>query len=292
MLVTLVLLLALIGWHVYKVRHHQNGTSTSSTVKLTNVSYGPYPRQVLDVYGAAGAAKAQPIVVMVHGGGWSAGDKSSLSTDAQTLASANFTVFNIDYRLDSSQLPGYPMELNDVEAAIKWAIQNGPKYGGDVHNVMLIGGSAGANLVDLAGPLLNQQQPHTVAAVVSLSSATDLVALTSELYQLAGANPGVYSMQLTNLSQLLGCKVIQNNCSLTTEQNTSPIDIVTAANCPAFLNFNSQNEKIPLPQATSFNDKLKQLGCQATLQILPGTAHAFAYFTNVQSTIISYLKAH
>ena len=41
---------------------------------LSNVSYGPHARNVLDFWKAGGAGP-RPLLVYVHGGGWITGDK-------------------------------------------------------------------------------------------------------------------------------------------------------------------------------------------------------------------------
>jgi acetyl esterase/lipase len=45
-----------------------------------NVSYGQHPRQVYDLYLPEGRTQENTkVIVLVHGGGWTSGDKSDMS---------------------------------------------------------------------------------------------------------------------------------------------------------------------------------------------------------------------
>ena len=57
-------------------RENIQTTVSTDDYTLTEYSYGPTERHMLDVY-KGGATKLAPIIVMVHGGGWQIGDKAS-----------------------------------------------------------------------------------------------------------------------------------------------------------------------------------------------------------------------
>lgn len=108
--------------------------------------------QTLDIYvagEAAGEAK-QPVMVMVHGGGWSGGDKANRSIG---LDKANFFVprgmvyVALNYRL--SPEVQHPEHVRDVARALAWVHDNIAAYGGDTERMILMGHSAGAHLAAL-----------------------------------------------------------------------------------------------------------------------------------------------
>src|SRR5213075_2196302 len=77
----------------------------------------------LDAYVPEGAGPF-PAVILVHGGGWTAGDKSGgpkkalIAPMQEPLERAGFAWFSVNYRLAPKHR--YPACIEDVEAAIRW----------------------------------------------------------------------------------------------------------------------------------------------------------------------------
>lgn len=135
--------------------------STGSSLAVEMIIHRDLPyaepkneRQCLDIYTSAGA-KAGPVVVWIHGGGWRQGDKSELAvgTPGQHLLKPQAVVDRggvfvaINYRfvptVDLKTMTG------DVAKAIAWAKRHAPKYGGDPEKILVMGHSAGAQLAAL-----------------------------------------------------------------------------------------------------------------------------------------------
>jgi acetyl esterase len=254
---------------------------------IKDVAYGSDPLQKLDIYSAK--VPNSPVVVFVHGGGWTTNDKSDVGTQASALRQQGNVIFNINYRLDSATVGAFPMEIDDVKAAAQYAITNAAQYNGDPSKIILLGGSAGGQLVGMAAEQLNDAASGTVKAVVSLSGPTDFVSLIQD------DKNGVFGTKKTgkdfaaNVPQALGCAL--NDCTVATETQWSPASHVTAANCPAggWLIFNSDAELIPLDQPNAMEAALQQNGCPVTKTILPGTDHAFSYWGDVKPAIASFI---
>jgi acetyl esterase len=227
----------------------------------------------------------EPSVILVHGGGWSAGDAKGMNTDSQELATAGYVVFNINYPLDSSSQPGYPVQENAVVAATNWVIKNGARYGADTQRVNLLGGSSGATLAIHAAERVNTTKPHTVLTATSLSGRMDFLNFEQDL---GGGYDDSFNPTV-NIPQYLGCSF--NSCSAAEEKAASPVDHVNA-NCPAFLLFNSQAEDMPLDQAQKMQNVAQKHACAVTLQIVPGNNHAFAYYNQVLPQIEQFLAAY
>lgn len=150
----------------------------------------------LDVYHAAGATDRRPVVVYVHGGGWSTGDKRNQIADKVALFRGEDYVFvSVNYRLspvavgpDYTNRIKFPDHNVDVADAIGWVVDNIADYGGDPGRVALLGHSAGAHLValtatnpdflarvgltpsDLAGVIPVDTEGYDVAAQVAAGS--------------------------------------------------------------------------------------------------------------------------
>ncbi len=112
---------------------------------LSNISYGANAAQVMDIYLPANRTENTKVFVMIHGGGWNAGDKSDFKTSSAWLKVTfpNHAIININYRLATLTQPGYNMQIEDIQSAI--AEIRKPIYGVG-EDIFVIGGSAGAQL--------------------------------------------------------------------------------------------------------------------------------------------------
>jgi arylformamidase len=118
-------------------------------VELTrDVLYGADPLlQSLDVYRPLNAREALPVLIFLHGGGWSGGDKGRDPTRGVFFARAGIVYITANYRL--SPAVRHPAHAEDVARAVAWVRQNIARYGGDRSSVYLMGHSAGAHLAAL-----------------------------------------------------------------------------------------------------------------------------------------------
>ena len=85
-----------------------------------------------------------PMVVNIHGGGWSLGSKEMDEALCKYLAERGYVVFNINYRLAPEFK--FPAQVNDGLGAVIWAKDHAEKYSGDRERVAVMGDSAGCNL--------------------------------------------------------------------------------------------------------------------------------------------------
>jgi len=87
-----------------------------------------------------------PVIIHYHGGGFIsplvAGLEQSLWQDAKTYGAI---VFAVDYRVAPEHK--FPAAVNDSYEAFKWISENAQRFGGDTSKLMMMGISAGANLV-------------------------------------------------------------------------------------------------------------------------------------------------
>lgn len=103
----------------------------------------------LDIYVPQGAEGA-PVLVMVHGGGWRAGDKRNRGVGpnlAERYCGEGFVFASVNYRLVPAGK--HPANVQDVAKAIAWIHDHAAEYGGDPDSIALMGHSAGAHLAAL-----------------------------------------------------------------------------------------------------------------------------------------------
>ena len=109
------------------------------------VRYGEHERQVVDVYLPRGEGP-HPVVVMIHGGCWSAPwDRNLMNHASDDLRKRGIAVWNIDYRVIENG-NGYPHIFDDTWAAIHALSIQGREFPLDVNRVVGVGHSAGGHL--------------------------------------------------------------------------------------------------------------------------------------------------
>jgi triacylglycerol lipase len=123
-------------------------------VVTRDVSYGSDPQQKLDIYEPVSTEAPATVLVFVHGGGFTRGDKHGPfypdNITAWAARGGGMIGVNVNYRL----APGstYPGAAQDLAAAIAWIRANIAQHGGDPNRIVLVGHSAGANhVIDYIG---------------------------------------------------------------------------------------------------------------------------------------------
>lgn len=131
----------------------------------------------LDIFKAVPgiAAKGQGIL-LVHGGGWSAGNKNHFYALANLLAQRGYTVFLPEFRL-SPEAP-YPAGMTDIGDALAWARAHAAQFGLGADRIAVGGASSGgqmASLLAYAGPsgLFGDGKDRRANALVDLDGVLD-----------------------------------------------------------------------------------------------------------------------
>jgi acetyl esterase/lipase len=255
-----------------------------STAAYQYVHYGPAAAEVANVYPAS--TPNAPLVVLVHGGGWrSQGPLGRLELEAHSLQGFGFTVVEINYQQDSLSTPAFSLEPSDVIAATRWAIANAPAWNGNPHDVVLLGGSAGAHLVAVAAEMLAASSPGTIRGVVTLSAPTNFLSLSELMHEDAITNEDFK----TSIHRALGWPTGSPFPTAFAEQ-WSPALHPPVANCPSWLIYNSEREFIPLSQANELYAGLIERKCKAQIVVVPGEAHAFLYFHIVKTQVANFIR--
>jgi len=120
-------------------------SGTFAQTLKSNIPYveNGHARHVLDIYTPPNAKDA-PVLFWIHGGGWQAGDKTSVQVKPMWFTDKGFVFVSTNYRL----LPEVDMGtlIRDVAKAFGWVEKHIAEYGGDPKQVLVAGHSAGAQL--------------------------------------------------------------------------------------------------------------------------------------------------
>ncbi len=228
-------------------------THLSSTITYKQIS-GVDPNLLsLDIYYNSRTELKKPVVIYVHGGGWSIGDKSNqLENKINLFQSLDYVFVSINYRLspfpyelNNQNRIMYPTHNQDIADAIKWVVENINQYGGNSNKIALLGHSAGAHLVALTGS--NQTFLNSVG--LSLANIKGVASIDTKGYD-------VLSQVQSNNNTYINAFGIDNNLNI----QASPIfNIVGGVAYPKFFiakRGNSNRKEI----ANNFIEILEQNG--------------------------------
>lgn len=227
--------------------HYRDGTSKSWVLDLAR------PRQP--------EAARSPAIVVIHGGGWLEGDKSSFSSldrappgNIIDFARLGFVAVTINYRLSGEAR--FPAALEDCQCAVRWLRSRADEYHIDPERIGALGNSAGGHLALLLGmteadPSVADDRPWSkfssrVQAVVSDSGPVDLVAqheqgtLRKVVEEFLGGGP--------------------EGPRLVTYRQASPTNYAGNALPPLLLIYGVEDSQVPVGSTDRFVGSLRDAG--------------------------------
>lgn len=224
--------------------------------------------QLLDLWVPAGRGPF-PVVVFIHGGGWSSGSRTD--ADLAGLSSLGYVTASIDYRL--TDVAPFPAQIQDCCSAIRWLRLHAATYSIDPARVGAWGGSAGAQLAALIGLAShdaiiagtgNPGASSAVQAVVDYSGPADLIAL----WAAKGGDPLLGPM----MRALVGGAAPPDRPELSAM--ASPITWVGTRAAPPFqIMHGDADSLVPVAQSQALARALLSAGISCELTIWPGKDH-------------------
>ena len=260
------LLAALTGFAAPPQQPHE---ATGSVTVDENISYGGAngPALRLDVYQPAErGAKPRPAIVLIHGGGWTSLDKSTMRTMGQFLARFGYVAFSVDYRLFEGQANRWPAQLDDVQRAVRWVRANAAAYGVNPDRIGAFGHSAGAQLAALLG--MEDTRDNSDAALAAYSSRVQAVVDVSGPADLtldhdAESNPF--------LAHFLGADFTKHP---EVWREASPALSVAKGDAPFLIVHGTEDQNVSIAQAQELFEKLQAAGVPASF-VKVDDAHTF-----------------
>lgn len=111
-----------------------------------DVHYGPHVRQVMDFYQAK-SNQPTPVMIYIHGGGFVAGDKGSVSPAMlQDALDAGISFAAINYRFVDGDKTIFPVPQHDGARAVQFLRSQASQWNVDPTRIACFGGSAGAGI--------------------------------------------------------------------------------------------------------------------------------------------------
>ncbi|MBW8010682.1 MAG: alpha/beta hydrolase [Chloroflexi bacterium] len=220
----------------------------------------------MDLYYPDSATRSWPVVVIIHGGGWTSGHKISgpAIRYAEPIVSANFLVAAIDYRLSPEVV--FPAHLEDVKCAIRSLRANAAEYNLDPDKIGVIGFSAGGHLAALLGTTDPSAGFEGTGGYLEYSSRVQAVV------DIAGVNNPRILCSDQIAQEVFGAE----NC-----QDDEVMDPANSANYislddPPFLIIHGDRDMaVALIFSEYLKDALDAVGVPAILYIVRNAGHSF-----------------
>jgi len=246
-----------------------------------DIAYGDAgERNLLDVYRPVERNAPLPVLLQIHGGGWTIGDKREQAKPLMNLLAANgWACVAANYRL--SPKASFPDHIVDVKRAIAWIREHGPDYGLDPSFIAITGGSAGGHLSSLAALTANDPefQPGFEDVDTSLSACVPFYGIYDFLDR-----DGAHRRQ--SMEGFLEKYVMKVAVAERREawEKASPVSHVRADAPPFFVIHGTHDSLALVENARTFVDALREVAREPVLYAeLPGAQHAFEVFHSVRT---------
>lgn len=242
-------------------------------------SYGSDPLQTYDLYLPADRSSASTdVIIMIHGGGWTSGDKEDVFPIVELLQAVmpDFAIANINYRLNIDPDDPFGDHMADVRSVVDDLIDRHEELGIST-NIAMTGVSAGGHMAllyayanntndyvkvvsNIIGPTffldpsyINPSNPTWLATIAAISNFTG-VPLSDEAYY--GA--------------------------------LSPITFVDASTVPTIQFLGDEDPLIPTTQGTLLQSALDRVGVPNDLIIYEGEGHGWVEPENWNDTAFRF----
>ncbi|WP_101524576.1 alpha/beta hydrolase [Nocardioides houyundeii] len=263
-----------------------------------DVAYAEGGRRArLDIYRPAQGEGLEhaPVLIQVHGGGWTVGQKEHQALPLMHyLAAQGWVCVAVNYRL-APRHP-FPAQIIDVKRAIAWVKEHIAEYGGDPGHVVITGGSAGGHLAALAA--LTPGDPAYQPGFEDSDTSVQACVPVYGVYDFAGATGLRSATQMRDL--FLAPRVLRKRWRDAPEEfeAASPILRVTPEAPDFFVLHGTHDTLVDVNQARLFVAELRRTSRASVVYAeLPGTQHAFDFFHSIRSgymvsTVGRYLTWH
>lgn len=257
------------------------GTNPAKADSLLNIHYGPDTKQTMDIYLPANLSTSNTkVLFMVHGGGWTEGDKADFTGWVAAIQASlpDFAIININYRLIANNQHLFPTQENDLKAAVECIYAKRDNYFLS-EKWAFMGASAGGHLVLLQSYKYNT--PVKAKAVVSFFGPTDLTTLYNS------TNPAI---------PLLLAGVTGTTPALHPQAyiQSSPVSFVNSQSPPTMLLQGGTDPLVPPSQQLLLKEKLQAAGVPNQYVFYPTEGHGWVGVNLLDSftKMVAFLKLY
>ncbi|MCK0133462.1 alpha/beta hydrolase [Arenibacter sp. S6351L] len=235
---------------------------------MMNLEYGSDLHQKYDIYLPQNRTKDTKVLILIHGGGWAAGDKSEMDAFKDFIKSQlpGIAVVNMNYRLADDNNPPYPMQIDDINLVVS-QLRNKAQEFQISTDIGFIGASAGAHLSLLWSYAHDtKKQVKMVCSIVGPTNLLDEAYISTPNEELR-----ILLDQFGNDPEVL--------------EEVSPLYQVTTTSPPTLLFYGAQDPLIPNSQGISLRDGLMELNVEHEFTLYPNGGHGWVGLDLLDTTI-------
>jgi len=251
-------------------------------VTFYNISYGIHSEQVYDIYLPANrSATKTKVIVLVHGGGWTEGDKADMDGFITLLQEnhPSHAIVNINYVLANANVKAFPNQFLDLGKVIdkitseKEQLQVLPEFG-------LIGTSAGAHISLMYDSVYDtEDKVKFVCDIVGPTNFTDPFYTNNPAWQIL-------------LTALVDETAYPSGTNLA--EATSPVFQVSSNTSPSILFYGDQDPLVPLSNGELLETNLINADVTNSFTVYSGGHGNWdaASLLNLQTQLSAFIQAH
>jgi alpha-L-fucosidase 2 len=245
-----------------------------TTTLLKDLVYSTSAHLKLDAF-LPRARTPVPAVILVHGGGWEAGDKTTYVTPLfEPLARAGLAWFSIDYRLTPAS--AHQDQLADVRQAIRFVRDGHARFNIDPARIVLVGESASGQMVTQIAT-----EDSSLAGVISFYGVYDFLSMVTD------TSPRSLLVRLFR-------RTVLDDDSRALLRQYSPL-YQAHKGMPPLLLVNGTGDRL-WPQAQTFALRLTDLGARHDVIVLEGAPHGLenweghAEWTTYKQRVVEWIR--
>jgi len=252
-------------------------------IRHSDIPYVPGggKRNQLDVYAPRAGTENAPVLLQIHGGGWTIGNKHEQALPLMnTMAAQGWICVAANYRLSPQNT--FPDHLVDAKRAIAWIRKEIAGYGGNPDFIAVTGGSAGGHLSAMVA--LTANDPEYQPGFEDVDTRVQAAVPFYGVYDFSnhfGLHPA------DTIQGWVGKSVLKRDpaTEMAEFRRASPLHRLHTEAPPFFVIHGTNDSLACVEDARHFAQSLARISNNPVAYgELPGTQHAFEVFHSIRSS--------
>jgi acetyl esterase/lipase len=224
------------------------------------------------------SVKLRPVLLMIHGGGFISGDKSSKNKQIIKFSKRGFVSASAMYRLSPKYR--FPAAIDDIKLAVRFLKANAVKYHIDPERIIVSGSSAGSYLAVMVGVTGNSNNFSDYDLYSEFNSSVR--AVTAQSAPIGDFTQLKYAEQKT-IKRLIPLNYTDKQAILSA---MSPMTYLDIKDPPFFLSHGDKDPIIPVELSREFVSKLESINHEFEYHEVNGGTHSFSRSVPKQSKVV------